>query len=202
MLSNYEGFYKSQNILREVPRNRTIKIKSFQKRLYTDLKCVFEKSNKKSSAAFLVEEMQFFLPSLVRLGEWCSFVSSPHPPCPTPTSNYKLILNSSARQSTISHSFVAHRFDNFNMHDLELPLKTTQKFQVLSRWHAGHLPKVPNHMDVISLSLFILPGNLLAYESISQPRKPKGVRSQFSLKLPTLSDNIRVINITQDSQTL
>jgi hypothetical protein len=55
-------------------------------------------------------------------------------------------------------------------------------------------------MDVISLSLFTLPGNLLAYESISQPRKPKGVRSQLSLRLPTLSDNIRVINITQDSQ--
>lgn len=144
----------------------------------------------------------FFLPSLVRL--WglliCTLSPSPHPAGPATTSNYKLLLNSSAKQSTISHSFGAHRFDNFNVHDLELPFKTTQKLQVLSRWHAGHLPKVPNHMEVISPSLFILPGNLLAYESISQPRKPKGVRSQFSLRLPTLSDNIRVINITQDSQ--
>lgn len=128
------------------------------------------------------------------------FICISPPPSWPHSSNYKVVQNSSARQSTISHSFVAHTFKDFNMHDLELPLKTTQKLQVLSRWHAGHLPKVSNHMDVISLSLFTLPGNLLAYESISQPRKPEGVRSQFSLRLPTLSDNIRVINITQDSQ--
>jgi hypothetical protein len=55
-------------------------------------------------------------------------------------------------------------------------------------------------MDIITLSPFVLPCNLLAYGSVSQPRKPKGVKSQFSLRLPTLSDNIRVINITQNTQ--
>lgn len=85
------------------------------------------------------------------------------------------------------------------MHNLELPLKATWKLQVLPRWLAGHLPKLTNHMDFISPSPLILPDNLLAYESISQFRKPKGVKCLFSLRLPTLSDSTKIINRTPRS---
>ena len=126
-----------------------------------------------------------------------SFISFPHPhdPILTPVIKYDLIS-----QSISSHSFVVCRFNNFTVHSLKLPLKTTQKLQVLPRWHAGHLSKVTNHMDFISLSPLVLPSNLLAYESMSQLRKPQGVKSLLFLRLPTLSDHTRIINITQDSQ--
>lgn len=80
------------------------------------------------------------------------------------------------------------------------PWRPPRNFRCFQGGHAGHLPKVTDHMDFISLALVVLQGNLLAYGSISQPRKPKGVKSSFSLSLPTLPDNTRVINPTQDPQ--
>lgn len=74
---------------------------------------------------------------------------------------------------------------------LSCPLRPPRNFRCFQGGMQAICPKYPNIWRLLAYLLFILPGNLLAYESISQPRKPKGVRSQFSLRLPTLSDNIR-----------
>lgn len=82
-----------------------------------------------------------------------------------------LLLTSSPSQFILAH-FCGLKIQQLQHTKFRASLKAIQKLQVLPMGQVGHLPKLTNHMDIISPSPLIFPANLLAYESISQSRKP------------------------------